>query len=111
MDKHIQMKDKISTWLKRINDNESIPKDIKAFNIGIFESEKEYMIYLIGSKEYDTLDDDWACNEDFIPEEKYLGLGKKSKKLDWLDIQNFVKQKLENHIELNVSSPTFLNSA
>lgn len=42
-----------------------IPDDIIAFNINIYES--PFNIEIIGSSEYTPDDDDWACNEDWIP--------------------------------------------
>ncbi|MDF2858168.1 MAG: hypothetical protein K0Q87_4019 [Neobacillus sp.] len=43
---------------------EVLPKEIKALNTGLFSP---YGIELIGAKVYDPEDDDWACEEDFVP--------------------------------------------
>jgi len=64
--------EKITAWLAGISKAEALPADIKAICIGLFESESSYQIYFIASKQYDPEDDDWACNQDYEPESKYL---------------------------------------
>jgi len=62
-------------WVNQIIETEKPSKKIKGYYFGLFEtSDKEYMMYLSGSKEFDVDDDDWACNNDFEPKEKYLPL-------------------------------------
>ncbi|RDV15471.1 hypothetical protein DXT99_08220 [Pontibacter diazotrophicus] len=63
-----------TNWLDRINKTESVSDSIVAFNFGLFETERSYTIYLIGSETFDEDDDDWATNVDFEPEEKYFEL-------------------------------------
>ncbi|MCK5741666.1 MAG: hypothetical protein KAH48_05570 [Chlorobi bacterium] len=104
-----EIKELIVLWIKRINDTENIPENIVAFNFGIFESENEHMIYLSGSIVFDAEDDDWACDEDYNPKEKYLGLTALSKNIDWEEIQNFVKESIE--MFANSFSNTFLHKA
>lgn len=43
-------------------------------SFGIFESENGYCVYLIGSESYDVDDDDWACDVDYEPVDKYLNI-------------------------------------
>lgn len=57
----------IKEWILRIENDEILPDNIEALNFGLFEP---YGIELIGAKEYDAEDDDWACEEDFIPKER-----------------------------------------
>lgn len=59
-------------WLRRVNQSSPPPDDVVAYNFGIFESEGGYILYLVGSREYDPDDDDWACHEDYVPVEKYF---------------------------------------
>jgi hypothetical protein len=75
-------------WLKRMNE-EKLPSDIVAINIGIFESKSGYVLYLVGSKEYDSSNSDWACNQDFVPKDKYFYV--KDKNLNSLTWQEFLK--------------------
>lgn len=58
----------IREWILRINEQEILPKNIVALNFGLYEP---YGVELIGSSNYDEEDDDWACEEDFIPEERF----------------------------------------
>ena len=43
-----------------MNENEILPENILALNFGLYEP---YGIEMIGSANYDTEDDDWACDE------------------------------------------------
>lgn len=45
--------------------NVVIPKDIIAFNINIYES--PFTIEIVGSNEFDEDDEDWVCNENWVP--------------------------------------------
>ena len=53
-------------WLEK-NLSKGMPDCIIAFNFNLYESntDNQYDVQLIGCKEYDLEDDDWACNEDF----------------------------------------------
>ena len=101
----------IHSWITRIDESENIPDSIIAFNFGIIETEDGYQVYLIGASDYDLEDDDWACEEDFIPEEKYLNLGEASSKWDWEEVQSIVKDSVEQFIITRVSPTTFLHKA
>lgn len=68
------LKQKIFVWLNKIDRDEKIPKNIKAVNIGIFETKTSYSLYFIGSNKYTSESNDWACNEDYTPKNKYLQL-------------------------------------
>ena len=61
-------------WIRSINANETPNNEIIAFRFGLFETENGITMYLVGSKEFDEEDEDWACNEDFEPKNKYLEL-------------------------------------
>lgn len=58
-------KETIKKWLIQINQTEKLPEDIVALNFNLYEG--PYAIDLIGSATFDESDEDWACNEDFIP--------------------------------------------
>lgn len=106
-----EIKRLINFWITRINDKELIPHAIKAFNFGIIETENDYQMYLVGAHNYDTLNDDWACEEDFIPKEKYLSLGTYSKKWRWEEIQSIVKSGIEQFMETKIFPLTFVHKA
>lgn len=64
-------KDVIAKWILSIEAEQSIPSDIVALNFGLYEP---FGIELIGSRHYDENDDDWACNEDYVPNTRGISL-------------------------------------
>jgi len=106
-----EIKRLIIFWINRIDDKEQIPQSVKAFNFGILETESDYQTYLVGTKSYDTNNDDWACEEDFTPKERYLSLGTDSKKWNWEEIRSIVKTGIEQFIETRISPLTFVHKA
>ncbi|KPV96082.1 hypothetical protein AN214_01891 [Pseudoalteromonas sp. P1-9] len=50
--------------------NEEIPSDVIAFNINVYES--PFIIEVLGSNEFDVEDEDWACNEGWVPTSRYI---------------------------------------
>lgn len=108
----MRTKENIIEWLGRMTQKESLDKDIIAFNFGLFEGENGYMIYLVGSKEFDDENYDWAANEDFTPQEKYLPLtGDEFKDLDWEQALNQVKQLLSEYINSDDFQKSLLKEA
>ncbi|MGQ7947569.1 hypothetical protein [Flavobacterium sp. WC2509] len=91
-------------WLDQILKTEKPNADIQAYYFGILETEDGYETYLVGSEEFDEEDEDWACNTDFEPKNKYLTLGQNG--VDWELILADVKKNIENYIQ----SPNFKNS-
>lgn len=61
-------------WLSRLDEREVVPEEISALYVGMFETPDGYSLYLTGAVEYDEDDDDWACDQDYEPAEKYLPL-------------------------------------
>jgi predicted transcriptional regulator YdeE len=106
-----EIKKLIHSWITRIDEIEKIPDSIIAFNFGIVETEDGYHVYLIGVSDYDVEDDDWACEEDFIPEEKYLDLGAVSSNWDWEEVQSIVKDSVEQYIRTSASPKSFVHKA
>jgi len=52
--------------------DENIPTQIVAFNINIYDS--PFNIEIIGSNEFDLDDEDWACNENWVPKERRISV-------------------------------------
>ncbi|MFB2803659.1 hypothetical protein [Shewanella seohaensis] len=52
--------------------NERIPAEIVAFNINIYES--PFNIEIVGSMDFDPDDEDWACNEDWVPSNRTVAV-------------------------------------
>lgn len=65
--KEPDIKEIIKQWLLTINEEQSMPEGIVALNFGLFEP---YGIELTGAKCYDEKNDDWACEEDYVPEHR-----------------------------------------
>jgi len=61
-------------WMEEVEASAGVPENLTAFNFGLFETPDGYCMYLMGAKVYDRDDPDWACEEDFTPEARYLPL-------------------------------------
>lgn len=76
-------------WMTRLSKIGKPNEDIVAFNYGLFETTEGYTIYLIGAKEFDESDEDWATEVDFEPKEKYLAINpNETKGLEWNQVLN-----------------------
>ena len=99
------MKQEIINWLNRIEQIDGVPpREVIAFNFGIFESEDGYKMYLVGGFEYDENDDDWACIE--MPEalHRYLDISSEMKSESWETVLNNsanILSELEHEGKLN----------
>lgn len=94
-----KMRTKIEHWIKTINKETGYPTDVIALNFSLFESVNGYGIYLIGSKSYDENNDDWACDIDFEPQNKYLMLTHDDvQNMDWKEIQHEVTNIISKYI-------------
>jgi len=96
------------TWLSAINSEGNLPEPCRAIYIGLFEGETEYQMHFVGSIEFDSEDEDWACEEerDYLPENRYL-LSGVSKSTDWSVFEGDVIQIIK---ELKAQSFPPLNA-
>jgi shikimate kinase len=70
------VKQVMKAWILRITEVDKMPEKIEGLYFGIFEGAHQYQVNLTGSYFYDPEDDDWACEEDFVPQERYCpGIG------------------------------------
>ena len=97
-------------WIERAGKTVP-PKGIVAFNFGIFETPNGHSIYLTGSREYDPGSDDWACNQDYVPEEKYFALPKDTHTREWQDVLEEVVQFIDRFVKAPEFSESLLASA
>jgi len=98
-------------WIAQIIKTEKPSKNIKGYYFGLFENEdNEYMLYLSGSTEFDEEDDDWACNDDYAPNEKYFQLPK-CKGLEWEDVLKQVVDMLYKFIKTDLYNNSFFSKA
>jgi len=72
-----------------------------------------YYLYLIGSKEYDEGDDDWASGMgDFKPKDTYLPLPEKEfKNVQWEKVQEMVITKVKGLIKFDEFKSSFFSNA
>lgn len=103
------LKDRICGWLGRLEQNETVPDGIEALNIGMFESDEGYYsLYMTGSEAYDEEDDDWACDQDYVPEEEYLPMQDcKVEETGWEEFQNQVIEAVSAYIDEHPESKMF----
>lgn len=101
--------EKFNDWLNLIIQHERPGEDIIAYYFGIFEGTEGYEVYLVGSKGFDEDDDDWACNNDFEPANKYFSL--KQPGADWEQILEDVKKNIETFTRQDSFKNSFLDKA
>jgi len=102
--------DQFEAWLEDVCRAEEPGADIVAYNLGLFEGERGYVAYLIGSIEYDEEDPDWACSEDFVPKQKYFRLPD-SAGADWQDVQTMVEKFVSRFVSTPEHGSCFLVNA
>ncbi|MGJ1204928.1 hypothetical protein [Sphingobacterium lactis] len=96
----MDIKDTISNWLQELSATETIPKSIKGLYFGLKGTLEGYAIYLTGAKRYDENDDDWACEIDYEPKNKYLILPVQDSICQWTLLKKTretLKELLANH--------------
>lgn len=100
-------------WLTRIEQLDLPPKDIIAFNFGIFENANGfYTTNLSGSRSFDPDDGDWACTGDYAPTEKYLDLPEyTSAEKDWQEVLVDVVDLVDQYARSPQFSTSFLANA
>ncbi len=102
---------RFSDWIVKISNSSQPGNEIKAINFGILQTEESYSIYLIGSVEYDPNDDDWACNEDFIPDEKYFALTKQEIiDKDWTMVQDMIINVIKSFLDSELYNDSILKA-
>lgn len=94
-EEYLSIKECIRNWIVEMNKEEKMPKDIQAINFGLFEP---YGIEMIGSKQYDDEEDDWACEEDFVPKNRECPELKISEDFNWEYVLDIISQILKEII-------------
>ena len=88
-----EIKERVWRWLRGIAESKTLPKDVVAVNIGMFETEGGYGVYLCGVTEYDKDDSDWACEPEYELPDDYLMLqGPDYATMDW---ENFLEEMVK----------------
>lgn len=87
----------IDNWLNEVLNSPEPPDSIIAYYFGLFEAPKFYVLYLIGSPEFDDEDDDWTFEIGYEPTKKYHHLeGPEWKGLKWEAVLDKVKTHLKS---------------
>ena len=73
-----------------------IPDSIIAFNINIYES--PFNIEIVGSNEYDPEDEDWACNEDWVPQNRMTSVSQSIFGESWNEAKNNILKMARAYI-------------
>lgn len=106
------MKEEIITWLDNLQKETGLPpKEVIAFNLGLFEGESGYMMYLVGAYEYTEDSDDWASLKMPASPIMYYKLPDNMNEEDWESVlDNCVRElkELESAGKLNI--PLFENA-
>ena len=89
--------------------NENVPPEIVAFNININES--PFNIEIVGSSEFDTEDDDWACNEDWVPSERVVCVSPLLLGKSWEETQDTIVLMAKQYLLSNSKNVSKLKTA
>ena len=97
---YFKLKTSVKEWLIAL-EKEQLPDNIKALNFGLYEP---YGMEVIGAKKYDAEDDDWACEEDFVPEQRECPYFEIDESIEWekvLEIATSILQELVEELNDN----------
>ena len=104
----IQNKNDFSNWMEH-QLNENIPDEIIAFNINIYES--PFNLEILGSNEFDPEDEDWACNENWVPKERMISVSSELYGSSWEVAQENIISMAKQYIESNSRNVNKLKQA
>lgn len=88
---------------------EKIPNQIVAFNINIYDS--PFKIDIVGSNEFDIDDEDWACNEDWVPQNRLIFVSDSIFGDSWIQAQENLLQMAKKYINSNSTNSHKLTNA
>ncbi|MEL4273397.1 hypothetical protein [Shewanella xiamenensis] len=88
---------------------EDIPTQIVAFNINIYES--PFSIEIVGSSEFDPEDEDWACNEDWLPKNRLISVSSALFGNSWEEAQENILAMAKRYLQSQSKNAHKLKSA
>jgi len=89
--------------------NEELPDKIIAFNINIYES--PFNIEIVGSCEFDPDDEEWACNEDWVPESRVISVSNSIFGNSWQEAQENILLMAKQYLQSNSKNTHKLKAA
>lgn len=98
---------KFADWLLDLSSNEPPAEDIIAINFGLFETSEGFRMYVTGSRKYDPIDDDWACEQDYYPTRRYFE-EVFDIKLDWETVHRQSVELVSSFLHSHVANGSFL---
>lgn len=99
-----RMQQEFNDWLSEVFNNKSIPKKIKSIYFGLFtmvdpefnSGQETTNIHVCGSTSTPSEDEDWACEAEWLPENRYLVLS------DFITLDNNMKSKVKGDGALEI---------
>ena len=91
-----RLKQIVHDWIISIDEDEELPKGITALNFGLFEP---YGIELISANVYDAENDDWACEENFVPDQRECPDFDVEEDISWEEFLSDIVQMLKELTE------------
>jgi hypothetical protein len=102
----------IQEWLLTVCDNEKPKTKIATYEIGLFESPGEYILYLVGLNTYDKNPNHTITRIDFEPADMYFRLPETEyKNLNSGQVLNKIKIQLKDFIKTEKFKTSFLAQA
>ncbi|PSL12020.1 hypothetical protein CLV44_1204 [Marinobacterium halophilum] len=89
--------------------NGEIPDNIIAFNLNIYES--PFKIEIVGSNEFDREDEDWACNEDWVPQNRTISVSTSLLGDSWEETQSNLIAMAQGYLKSDASNVSKLRKA
>lgn len=102
----------LQAWLTHISGKEEANKDIETFSFGLFESKKEYIVYIVGLNKYEKGPDNTEIRIDFEPKNMYYKLSEREcKGLSRAQVHKSLKSQLREFTKTNNFKYSFLAKA
>lgn len=89
--------------------NDEIPIQVIAFNINIYES--PFAIEIVGSNEFDSEDEDWACNENWVPKQRKIAVSNSLFGASWENAQENLIGIAKRYLQSGAKNAHKLKSA
>ncbi|MDF1763845.1 MAG: hypothetical protein P1U57_10580 [Oleibacter sp.] len=75
---------------------DALPDQVVAFNINIYQS--PFCIEIVGSNEFDRENEDWACNEDWTPQNRTAAVSNSIYGGSWSEAQDNIINMAKSYL-------------
>lgn len=111
--KPINFKSQFLVWLNQ-GLSENIPNEVVALSFNLFQPAGKtgikFGIEIIGAASFDEYDEDWACDEIWQPQQRYLSIPIEYSSEDWEQCLEVMIQLIKTISESNEPCAKVLNS-